>query len=76
VSLLAQAGVPLADKEANQVWRSTIMRQRAEFQEVYVRFVPLSPERVKRTTVADGLSAVWTILRRRVAPPPAAPPGR
>jgi hypothetical protein len=75
VSLLAQAGVPLADKEANQVWLSTIMRQRAEFQEVYVRFVPLSPERVKRTTVADGLSAVWTILRRRIAPPPA-PPAR
>jgi hypothetical protein len=76
VSLLAQAGVRLAGKQANQEWLSTIMRQRAEFQEVYVRFVPLSPERVKRTTVADGLSALWTILRRRLAPPPAAPSAR
>jgi len=47
------------------------MRLRAEIQEVYVRFVPLSPERVKRTTVTDGLVSLWTILLARLARRPA-----
>jgi 2-phospho-L-lactate transferase/gluconeogenesis factor (CofD/UPF0052 family) len=63
----------LDDKRNNQELLSTLMRNRAEIQEVYVRFVALSPERVKRTTVLDGLASVLTILRRRFSGPPGRP---
>ena len=55
----------LDDKQGNQELLSELMRQQAEIQEVYVRFVALSPERVKRTTVLDGAASIFTILRRR-----------
>lgn len=57
----------LDDKHGNQELLSELMRQRAEIQEVYVRFVALSPERVKRTTILDGLMSILTILRRRLS---------
>jgi ribulose bisphosphate carboxylase small subunit len=59
------SGVSLQDKQTNQELLSALMRQRAEIQEVYVRFVALSPERVKRTTILDGLASIATIVRRR-----------
>jgi hypothetical protein len=40
---------------------------------VPVRFVPLSPELVKRTTVAEGLGALWTIVRERFRSRPKPP---
>ena len=70
---LLDAGVRITDKQANQELLSTLMRQRAEIQDVYVRFVPLSPERVKRTTVVDGLVSLARILQRRLSPGPSAP---
>jgi 2-phospho-L-lactate transferase/gluconeogenesis factor (CofD/UPF0052 family) len=60
----------LDDKQSNQEMLSTLMRHRAEIQEVYVRFVALSPERVKRTTVLDGLGSILTIVTRRLSSPP------
>jgi ribulose bisphosphate carboxylase small subunit len=59
----------LDDKQGNQEMLSTLMRHRAEIQEVYVRFVALSPERVKRTTILDGLASILTIVRRRFSRP-------
>jgi hypothetical protein len=59
------SGARLDDKQGNQELLSTLMRHRAEIQEVYVRFVALSPERVKRTTILDGMASILTILRRR-----------
>jgi 2-phospho-L-lactate transferase/gluconeogenesis factor (CofD/UPF0052 family)/ribulose bisphosphate carboxylase small subunit len=72
-SYFLDAGVRLTDKQANQELLSMLMRRRAEFQEVYVRFVPLSPERVKRTTVVDGLVSLARIVQRRLSSPPSAP---
>jgi 2-phospho-L-lactate transferase/gluconeogenesis factor (CofD/UPF0052 family) len=66
-ALFVDAGVRLAHKQSNQRMLSHLMRQRAEIQEVYVRFVPLSPERVKRTTILDGLVSIATIVGRRFA---------
>jgi hypothetical protein len=74
-ALLLEAAVRLADKQTNQRLLSLLMRRRSEIQEVYVRFVPLSPERVKRTTVLDGLTSLWTILRERMATRVSRPPG-
>jgi hypothetical protein len=59
------SGVSLHDKQTNQELLSALMGRRAEIQEVYVRFVALSPERVKRTTILDGLASIATIFRRR-----------
>jgi hypothetical protein len=66
--------VSLHDKQTNQELLSALMGRRAEIQEVYVRFVALSPERVKRTTILDGLASIATIFRRRFSGrrPPAA----
>ncbi len=55
----------LDDKQGNQELLSELMLQQAEIQEVYVRFVALSPERVKRTTMLDGAASIFTILKRR-----------
>jgi 2-phospho-L-lactate transferase/gluconeogenesis factor (CofD/UPF0052 family) len=57
----------LDDKQGNQELLSELMLQQAEIQEVYVRFVALSPERVKRTTMLDGAASIFTILKRRFA---------
>lgn len=59
------AGVELADKRANHQLLAMLLGRKAEIQEVYVRFVALSPDRVKRTTVMDGLAALYTIVARR-----------
>ncbi len=73
---LIEADVRVSAKQANQRLLSTLMRRRAELQEVYVRFVALSPERVKRTTVLDGLASLGSIVaaRFRGLPRAGAPP--
>jgi 2-phospho-L-lactate transferase/gluconeogenesis factor (CofD/UPF0052 family) len=57
--------IDLAHKNANHVLLSRLLRRKAEILEVPVRFVPLSPERVKRTSVVDGISALATLLTHR-----------
>jgi 2-phospho-L-lactate transferase/gluconeogenesis factor (CofD/UPF0052 family) len=66
-SFFLDANIRLTHAQANQQLLSMLMRRRAEIQEVYVWFVALSPERVKRTTVLDGLASLGIILRRRLA---------
>ena len=63
--------IDLTDKRANHLLLSSLLRRRAEILEIPVRFFPISPERVKRTTPLEGLQALGTILWRRFASMPA-----
>jgi hypothetical protein len=60
--------IDLTDKRANHVLLSTLLWRQAEILEIPVRFFPISPERVKRTSPLEGLEALATIVLRRVAP--------
>jgi hypothetical protein len=42
-----------------------LLRRRAEMIEIPVQFFAISPERVKRTSVFDGLRAMGVALRER-----------
>lgn len=55
----------ILSRDANHVILSALLRDKSELLEIPVRFVPLSPDRVKRTSVGDGLRALGTIVRRR-----------
>jgi 2-phospho-L-lactate transferase/gluconeogenesis factor (CofD/UPF0052 family) len=57
--------VDLAHKNANHVLLSGLLRRKAEILEIPVRFVPLSPDRVKRTTAIEGMRALATLVTRR-----------
>jgi 2-phospho-L-lactate transferase/gluconeogenesis factor (CofD/UPF0052 family) len=54
--------VGLSHKQLNFHLLSRLLRRKAEMFEVPVHFYSLSPDRVRRTTIADGLSALGTIL--------------
>jgi len=63
------ADVDPRDKLLNQRLLSLLMRDRAEFLEIPVRFFALSPERVRRTTLGEGLRSLamiawWRLARR------------
>lgn len=58
----------LTGKNANHVLLSRLLRRKAEVLEMPVRFVPLSPERVKRTSAFEGLRALLTLIGRRFGP--------
>ena len=60
--IFRDVGVTLSTPRANHRLLGAILRARASIHEVPVRFVPLSPERVKRTTVRNGLVALLTII--------------
>ena len=62
-------GVDLAAKHANHVLIAQLLRRKAEILELPVRFVPLSPERVKRTSALDGLRALGILVKHRVVAP-------
>jgi hypothetical protein len=75
-------GLPVApdDKLANQYLLCALLREKADVLETPVQFLPLSPERVRRTTLAEGLRSLavigWqriTRRRRTPVPTPAAP---
>jgi 2-phospho-L-lactate transferase/gluconeogenesis factor (CofD/UPF0052 family) len=61
------AGVALTHKQANQHLLVRLLRRRAELLEVPVQFLPISPDKVKRTTVRDGLRALGIIAWGRLA---------
>jgi len=61
-----EAGIDLTHKDANQHLLSRLLRRRAEVLELPVQFMPISPEKVKRTSPLDGLKALFTILALRV----------
>jgi 2-phospho-L-lactate transferase/gluconeogenesis factor (CofD/UPF0052 family) len=60
------APVALTHKDVNQYLLSDLLRRKAEMFEVPVHFYSLSPDKVRRTTVRDGVRAVGTILWRRL----------
>lgn len=70
------AGIDLTHKRANQHLLASLLRRRAELLELPVQFVPISPDKVKRTSALDGLQSLLTILalRLRTAPKPASTP--
>jgi hypothetical protein len=63
--------IPLTHKRANQHLLAGLLRRKAEILEVPVQFFPISPERVKRTTVIEGLQSIGALLRGRLRPVPA-----
>jgi 2-phospho-L-lactate transferase CofD len=65
--------VCLSHRQVNQHLLSALLRRKAEMFEVPVHFYSLSPALVRRTTPADGLRAIGTILWRRLGPTPADP---
>ena len=54
-----------AHKLANHQILAALLRDRAQVLEMPVRFFPISPERVKRTSVVDGLRALVEIVAGR-----------
>jgi 2-phospho-L-lactate transferase/gluconeogenesis factor (CofD/UPF0052 family) len=64
-------------RDFNQIVLSNLLRQRAEIFETPVYYFPISPEKVRRTTVLDGVRSLLTILKGRwrrlpaQSPPPA-----
>lgn len=63
---VAAGGIDLGSRNANHQLLSRLLRRKADVLEVPVQFLPLSPHRVKRTTVADGVRALATILWSRL----------
>ena len=66
--------IDLTHKRANHILLTGLLRRKADILEIPVRFVPISPERVKRTSPLEGLQALATIAWRRVASPRRAAP--
>src|SRR5215210_8501596 len=58
--------VPLSHKLANQHLLSALLGRRAEMLEIPVQFFGISPERVRRTSVMDGLSAIRVAVAERL----------
>jgi hypothetical protein len=75
-SFLREDDLFLHLRDFNQIVLSILLRQRAEIFETPVYYFPISPEKVRRTTVLDGVRSLLTILkgRWRRLPPPATPP--
>lgn len=59
----AAVPVPLTHKLVNQYLLSNLMRRRADLLEVPVQFLPLSADRVRRTSVREGLGSLGSIVR-------------
>jgi len=51
--------------ECNQMILSNLLRHRAELFETPVYYFPLSPQRIRRTTIGDGLRALGAIVKGR-----------
>ena len=70
------AGIEVTHKRANQHLLSRLLRRRAEILELPVQFVPISPEKVKRTSALDGLQSLLTIFALRFARPSTPAPSK
>jgi 2-phospho-L-lactate transferase/gluconeogenesis factor (CofD/UPF0052 family) len=70
---------PLTSKQANQYLLPMLLRRRAEMLEIPVQFFAISPDRVRRTSVFDGLRAIALAvggrLKRAPQPAPVTTPG-
>ena len=67
-SYLQRTSIDVTHKNVNQDLLSLILRNRGEIIETPVQFLPISPEKVKRTTVIDGIRSLLTILWWRFRP--------
>jgi len=55
-------GSALSGRRANQYLLARLLRRRAELLELPVRFTPISPERIRRTSAFEGIHALITLL--------------
>jgi 2-phospho-L-lactate transferase/gluconeogenesis factor (CofD/UPF0052 family) len=62
-SYLKAGAFDLNDASMNQSLLSHLLGERAEVFETPVQFFSLSPDKVRRTTVADGLQSLMAVLR-------------
>lgn len=58
--------IDVFDKLANHQLLAAVLRNRGDLLEVPVQFLPLSPDRIKRTTIWDGLRALGALLGARL----------
>ena len=63
---LTSLPVPPDDKLANQYLLCALLREKADLLETPVQFLALSPERVRRTTLAEGLRSLAVIAWQRI----------
>lgn len=63
---LDDRGIDLGGRVFNQQLLSKILSEDGEIFELPVRFLPISPKLVRRTTVRDGLTSILTIARWRI----------
>jgi len=63
---LADENIDVTHRQVNHHLLTALLGDKAELRELPVRFLPLSPDRARRTGIGDGLAAVATILRRRL----------
>jgi 2-phospho-L-lactate transferase/gluconeogenesis factor (CofD/UPF0052 family) len=66
-SYVVEREIDLRHPLANQRLLSALVRDGADLLETPVQFLPLSPERVPRTTVTQGLRSLMEIVRLRFA---------
>ena len=59
----------LAHKLVNHYLLSSLLRRRAEMLEIPVQFVAISPDQVRRTSIADGFGAFVIAIRERLKRP-------
>jgi hypothetical protein len=64
-SVLQKHGVDPHDRSANFQMLAVLLHSGAEVIETPVRYFPISPEKVKRTSVGEGFGALYTLLRGR-----------
>jgi 2-phospho-L-lactate transferase/gluconeogenesis factor (CofD/UPF0052 family) len=60
---------PFTSKLANHYLLATLLRRRAEMLEIPVQFFAISPERVRRTSLLDGLRAIAVAVGGRLKRP-------
>jgi len=62
---LNATGMNLKDKCLNHHLLSMTLREQGAIFETPIKFVPISPDKVKRTSAWDGMRSVLALLRRR-----------
>ena len=71
-SILRKYALDPRHPNANFQMLSVLLRLEAEVIETPVRYFPISPEKVKRTSIGEGMAALWTLVRQRFTRPMAA----
>jgi 2-phospho-L-lactate transferase/gluconeogenesis factor (CofD/UPF0052 family) len=69
-SYLRDAELDYHRRDFNQLVLSKLLRHHAEVFETPVYYFPISPEKIRRTTVGEGLRSLFTILKGRLRPQP------